>query len=179
MKSLLAVIGLVLLTGFGTVNAKDIYKYDLKNEKGEILSLSQFKGKTLLIVNIATKCGLTGQLDDLEKLYQQYKDKNFIILGIPSNDFLGQTPESNEEVVKFCRLKYGVSFPITAKEVVKGKTRHPLYTDLITASPTLGPEINWNFEKFLIDKNGKVQGRFNPKTVPLDKSLTSKIEEIL
>jgi len=155
----------------------DIYNFDLKNTKGELLSFKNFKGKTLLIVNIATRCGYTGQLDELESLYQKYKKKGLIIIGVPSNDFGSQTPESNKEVAKFCRLKYGVNFPLSSKVALRGNDKPELYSYLI--QKTGGREISWNFEKFLINSNGKVVSRFSSSTLPLSSRLDNAIKEAL
>jgi glutathione peroxidase len=151
--------------------------YDLKVEKtdGKKLALSTLKGKTVLFVNVATRCGYTGQLDDLEKLYKKYAEKNFVIVGIPSNDFGGQTPEGNKEVAKFCRLKYGVTFPLTAKTPVTGNDKPELVKLLLNGQP----DIRWNFEKFLVDKNGKIVKRFLSKVEPMSSELTKSIESIL
>jgi glutathione peroxidase len=153
----------------------DIYDLSLNKVDGEKLKLSELKGKAVLFVNVATRCGYTGQLDDLEKLYQKYKKKDFVIVGVPSNDFGGQTPEGDKEVGKFCRLKYGVTFPLTEKAVVLGPQKIDLFKKLVKK----GPEIRWNFEKFLVDKNGKLVGRFVSSVTPLSEELTKKIEGVL
>ncbi len=142
------------------------------------MDLKQYKGQPVLMVNIATQCGYTPQLDGLEKLYNQYKAKGFVVVGVPSNDFGSQTPESNEGVKKFCLLNYGVSFPLTEKVVVKGDQKHPLIANLISQSSDK-KEIGWNFEKFLIDKEGKLVERFSSSVKPEDKELTEKIASLL
>lgn len=152
-----------------------LYDYKVKLTNGEDLKLSNFKGKAFMVVNIATRCGYTGQLDDLEKLYQKFKGKDFTIIGIPSNDFGGQTPEGNKEVANFCRLKYGATFPITNKTVVKGPKKSELIGKLIKG----GDEIGWNFEKFLVDKKGKVVARFKSDIEPLSKELVQAINGAL
>ena len=149
-----------------------IYDFKLKSGDKEI-SLSDYKNKTIMIVNIATKCGYTPQLDVLEKLHKEYKDK-LVVIGIPSNDFAGQTPEGDKEVVKFCRLKYGVSFPLTPKSIVKGEKKIKVIDYLV--KQTRGEEIPWNFTKFLISKNGKTVKRFAPNVSPMDKKITSEIK---
>lgn len=149
-----------------------------KIKGGEIKISELTKGPTL-VVNIATKCGLTGQLDDLEKLYQKYKDNGFTLIGIPSNDFMGQTPEGNQEVADFCRLNYGVNFPLIKKMVVKGEEKSEFYRDLIKNSPHPDTEISWNFEKFLLNREGKVVGRFSPKTAPLNGDLEEQIQSLI
>ena len=150
------------------------YDLEIKSAKGEKLPLSQMQGKPALLVNIATKCGYTPQLDDLEKLSKKYAGK-ITIIGLPSNDFGGQTPEGNEKVAEFCRLNYGVSFPLTEKIKVVGDNKHPIYKFLIGE----GKEVGWNFEKFLVDKTGRVVNRFPSSTEPLSQNLTGAIDKLL
>ena len=161
-----------------SASAANFYDFKYTDTNKKELNFKDLKGKTVMIVNIATKCGFTGQLDDLEKLYQTYKNKNFIILGFPSNDFLAQAPEGSEEIANICRLKYGVTFPIFEKQVVKGDGKNELYKWLTTQKGYDG-EIGWNFVKFVIDKNGKVTARFTSKTDPLDKDVIKAIEEVI
>ena len=149
----------------------------IDGEKKET-TLGEYKGKPILVVNIATQCGYTKQLDGLEKIYAKYKPKGLVVLGIPSNDFGGQTPEGDADVKKFCKLRYGVTFPLTTKQVVKGDKKHPLISKLISADGK-STEIAWNFEKFLIDKNGKVVGRFSSKVEPESEELVKSIEKVL
>lgn len=173
MKILLSLILSFFM--FNIANANDIYSYNFKGaEKGEI-KLEDYKDHTVLFVNIATRCGYTGQLDGLEKLYQKYKDKKFVVVGLPSNDFGQQTPEENKEVAKFCRLKYGVSFPITEKLSVTGDQKHPLVGLLLKSTSTA--KVSWNFNKFLLNKKGKVVAHFPSSVAPEDKNLIQKIEE--
>lgn len=156
------------------VLASSLYSYQLKTIEGESFKLERYQGSPLMIVNIATRCGLTGQLDDLEKLYQKYKERGFKILAVPSNDFMGQTPEGNEEVANFCRLEYGVTFDLAEKEHVRGRDRHPLFTALREHG-----RISWNFTKFLVSKEGEVVAHFSPRVNPLSDEITSAIEELL
>lgn len=157
---------------------QDFYEFKYTDANKKEIKLSEFKGKTVMVVNIATRCGFTGQLDDIEKLYQKYKDKNFVVLGFPSNDFLGQSPESNEEIANFCRLKYGATFPIIEKQVVKGSGITPLYKWLTTQKGYEG-DIGWNFVKFIVNKEGKVVARFSSKVEPLDREVTNALEKVL
>jgi len=164
---------------------------------GDESSLAQFRGKVLLIVNVASKCGLTPQYEGLEKLYQYYRDKGFVIAGFPSNDFGGQEPGTSEEIHAFCSLNFGVDFPMFEKVTVVGEYKHPLYAALIAAqpkaimtgekpfaddlrkygiSPNPEPELLWNFEKFLVDRTGEVVARFAPDTDPFNPRLTEAIE---
>jgi glutathione peroxidase len=181
-----------------------IYEIPVQSISGEPTSLGAYRGKVLLVVNVASKCGLTPQYDALEKLYAQYEENGLAVLGFPANDFGGQEPGSNDEIATFCRATFGVNFPMFAKIAVTGEETHPLYKALITAAPKaagetraafrekltgfLGktgaspnpePGILWNFEKFLIDRQGKVVGRFSPEMVPDDPIIVAEIEAAL
>jgi glutathione peroxidase len=158
--------------------AGGVYQEQINSIGGKPMDLSQYKGKPVLFVNIATKCGYTPQLDGLETLYKEYKDQGFQVVGIPSNDFGGQTPEDNEGVKKFCKLNYGVTFPLTEKAVVKGDGKHPLVANLVEQSSDK-KEIGWNFEKFLVDKDGKLVERYGSSVKPEDKGLKDKIASLL
>ncbi|NCN95823.1 MAG: glutathione peroxidase, partial [Bdellovibrionales bacterium] len=127
---------------------------------------------------IATKCGYTKQLEGLEALYKKYKSKGLVVVGVPSNDFGGQTPENEGEVKSFCKLNYGVTFPLTEKVVVKGEKKHPLFKDLIAQSEG-AKEVSWNFEKFLLNRDGKVMARYLSKVTPESKELQKAIESLL
>ena len=152
------------------------YNLEANSIKGEGTKMDQFKGKKILIVNVASKCGLTSQYSDLEKLYQKYSEK-LIILGFPSNDFLRQEPESNEEIAKFCSSSYSVTFPLFEKTRVKGSKKHAIYQWLTDPKQNgwnkKGP--SWNFTKYLIDENGKLIKRFSPRTLPLSDEIISFI----
>lgn len=149
-------------------NLKSIYEFKVETISGDTLDLATLKGKKVLIVNTASKCGLTPQFEQLEALYQQYKDQNFVIIGFPSNDFMGQDPGTNEEIAEFCQLNYGVSFPMMAKVVVKGKDKHPLYQYLTEKAHNQIDDfdIEWNFQKFLINENGTIDKVVSPRTLP-------------
>ncbi len=149
------------------VDESKLYSFTVKNAKGEDVKLSDYKNKTLLIVNVASKCGFTKQYEGLEKLYAQYKDKNFVILGFPSNQFLSQEPGTDAEIQQFCKLTYGVDFPVFAKVEVNGDNAIPLYKWL-TGLEKFSGKISWNFNKFLVNKNGEVVKRFDSKTKPED-----------
>ena len=145
----------------------EFYQLKAKKPNGEILEMKNFKGKNVLIVNTATKCGLAPQFEGLEALHQKYKDKGLVVLGFPSAQFMNQEPETNETVEQACRINHGVSFQLTEKVDVNGKNEHPVYTYLKSKKGSfLGSKIKWNFTKFLIDKNGKVVGRYAPTTKP-------------
>jgi len=158
-----------------------IYDFEMTNIDGNKVSLSQFKDKVVLIVNTASKCGLTPQYKELQEIYDKYKDQGFIILGFPANNFREQEPGSNAEIKKFCTLNYGVTFPMFAKISVKGEDIHPLYRFLTSeeTDPQFAGEIRWNFDKFLIDKKGKIINRFHPKITPSDPKLVKTIEKAL
>ncbi len=151
----------------------------LKTIKGDDASLADYAGKVLLVVNVASKCGLTPQYEGLEKLYSDYKDQGLVVLGFPANEFAGQEPGSNEEIVTFCTTNFGVDFPMFEKIVVKGEDKHPLYAELIAQSDTPDAEVQWNFEKFLVSRDGHVVRRFSPKTEPGDPELIAAIEATL
>jgi glutathione peroxidase len=145
-----------------------IYDFAVKNNKGQEITMQEFRGKVLLIVNTASQCGLTPQYEALEALFQKYQNQGFMILGFPCNQFGAQEPGTEKEILEFCSLNYGVSFPIFAKIEVNGSNTHPLFAFLKSEAPGfLGSEaIKWNFTKFLVDKNGKVVERFAPTTKP-------------
>ncbi|OLN21514.1 glutathione peroxidase [Domibacillus antri] len=170
-----------------------IYDFSAVAMNGKEISLSDYRGKTVLIVNTASQCGFTFQFEDLQRLYDRYKEKDFIILGFPCNQFANQEPDDNDKVQSFCMLKYGVSFPMFQKINVRDDNAHPLFTYLAAAKPfegfdtshpvakvlipllnekhpeyLIGNSIKWNFTKFLIDKNGNVVKRFEPTTDPID-----------
>lgn len=156
-----------------------IYDIPLKKINGEEVNLEQYKGKVLLIVNTASKCGFTPQFEGLEKLFKKYEDKGLVILGFPSNQFLHQDPGSNDEISEFCSLNYGVTFPMFAKIDVNGADTHPLYATLKkSAKGLMGSEkVKWNFTKFLVNKEGQVVKRFPPTTEP--SKLVPVIEKLL
>ena len=145
------------------------------------VALSSYKGKVMLVVNVASKCGFTGQYEGLEKLYETYREQGLVVLGFPANDFLKQEPGTNEEIKQFCTLTYGVTFPMFAKIAVKGKDIHPLYAYL--TSPVTNPghsgAISWNFNKFLVGRDGAILARFGSRTKPGDKDLVAAIEAAL
>ena len=156
------------------INVSDV---KVKTMDGQEKSISDFKGKVLLIVNVASKCGYTPQYEGLEKIYEKYKDKGFEILAFPCNDFGGQEPGTNEEIQSFCKTTYNVTFPLFDKVKVLGGDKAPLYSKLIGFEPA--GDISWNFEKFLIDKNGNVVGRYKSKVKPESEELTTAIEKLL
>lgn len=155
-----------------------IYDFKVKDNLGKEISLENYKGKTLIIVNTASKCGLTPQFEDLEFLYKKYKNENFEILGFPCNQFAKQELNSNNEIQEFCQLNYGVTFKVFDKINVNGENAHPLYKYLKKEkSGIFGGSIKWNFTKFLIDKNGNVVERYAPTDSPL--KMEEKIKELI
>jgi len=157
----------------------EIYTIPVTTITGEVQKLDDYSDKVILIVNVASKCGFTRQYDGLEKLYKKYKEKGFVVLGFPCNQFGGQEPGTNTEIANFCRLNYGVSFPMFAKIDVNGENAHPLYVYLRKTLPA-GKEngdIQWNFTKFLVDKNGVVKHRFPSSVTPAE--IEDEIEKLL
>ncbi|HWE54949.1 MAG TPA: glutathione peroxidase [Acidimicrobiales bacterium] len=148
---------------------------------GGPLDLDQFAGKATLVVNVASKCGLTPQYAGLEELHERYKDRGFSVLGVPCNQFAGQEPGSAEEIAGFCSTTYGVTFPMTEKVDVNGENRHPLYAELTEQADADGEagDVKWNFEKFLIGPDGNIAGRFRPQVTPEAPELISAIEAVL
>ncbi|MBC8065976.1 MAG: glutathione peroxidase [Chlorobia bacterium] len=159
--------------------ANSVYDFTKKDIDGKPVKLEKFKGKVLLVVNVASKCGLTPQYDGLQKLYTSYKAKGFEVLGFPANEFGNQEPGSNKEIKEFCVAKHHVTFPMFEKIVVKGQGIDPLYEFLISHSDRPKDDIEWNFAKFLVGKDGKVIKRFNPQTKPDDAELVKAIEAAL
>lgn len=187
----LLVVGLVsgiyaLFTGkdkitYDTKGNKTIYQFSLNTLQGKPKKLDEYKGKVLLIVNVASKCGLTPQYAELENIYKEYKGKGLEILGFPANNFLGQEPGNSQDIIEFCQINYGVSFDMFEKISVKGDDIHPLY-QFLTAKKLNGQldaPIKWNFQKFLIDKNGKVVASFEPSVKVNEKQVLSAINKEL
>jgi glutathione peroxidase len=155
-----------------------LYDVPISSLDGSPSSLAPYQGKALLLVNVASKCGLTPQYEGLERLQKKYGEKGFSVLGFPCNQFAGQEPGSAEEIAEFCSNTYGVSFPLFEKVDVNGEGRHPIYGELTEVSDAEGNagDIQWNFEKFLVSPAGEVIGRFRPRTDPEDPALVSAIE---
>lgn len=155
-----------------------IYQFTVKDITGNDFDLAQFKGKKVLIVNTASKCGLTPQYKELEALYKKYKDHNFVIIGFPANNFKNQESGTNEEIAQFCEINYGVTFPMMEKISVKGDDMHPLYKFLTQKSLNgiEDSEVQWNFQKYLIGTDGKLEKVISPRTKPDDKEIIKWIE---
>ena len=152
--------------------------FKMKCLDGKDMDLSQYQGKVVLIVNVASQCGYTPQYKGLQQIYDKYKDEGLVVLGVPANEFGRQEPGTNEEIAKFCESKYGVTFPMTQKVVVKGRGMTPLYQYLTSkeTDPKFGGDIKWNFTKFLVGRNGEVVSRFEPKVTPESKEMTEAVE---
>ncbi|MGA8443408.1 MAG: glutathione peroxidase [Candidatus Sulfotelmatobacter sp.] len=160
--------------------AAGFYTFTLNSIDGKPAPLADYKGKVILVVNVASQCGYTPQYSALESIYEKYKDQGFVILGFPANNFGAQEPGTNEEIKTFCTRKYSVTFPIYAKISVKGSDQAPLYAYLTKdTEPAIRGDIKWNFTKFLIDRNGQVIQRFEPAVTPDSKEVVSAIEKQL
>lgn len=190
--AIIAVIGLltVLAYRYGMifnptpsepVSAGSIYDFSLKDIDGNEVKLEKFKGNVLLIVNTASRCGYTPQYEALQAVYERFKDKGFYVLGFPANNFMGQEPGSDKEIKEFCTLRYNVTFPMFSKISVTGSDQHPLYRFLTNkkTNPEFSGDITWNFNKFLISRDGKIIGRFGSKDKPDDPVVISAIENAL
>lgn len=184
MKYFTFIITLFILTmenlqAQNNADNQTIYQFTVEDINGKPFALADLKGKKVMIVNTASKCGLTPQYKELEALYQQYKDRDFIIIGFPANNFLGQEPGSNEQIASFCSINYGVTFPMMSKISVKGKNMHPLY-QFLTQKSKNGVEdskVKWNFQKYLIGRDGKLERVIDPKTLPSSDEVKQWIEK--
>lgn len=164
----------MLATILSAQTPKNLYSFVVEDINGKSYDLSQLKGKKVLIVNTASKCGFTPQYEELEKLYQMYKGDNFIVIGFPANNFMKQEPGTNNEIAEFCQLNYGVSFPMMAKISVKGNDIHPLYKWLTTQTES---DVQWNFQKYMIDEDGSIAGWVNSRTKPFDEKIINWIKQ--
>ncbi|MDA3823054.1 MAG: glutathione peroxidase [Bacteroidales bacterium] len=171
-------ISAFLLIAFTTINAqKSFYDFTVKDINGEDFKLSQFKGKKVLVVNTASKCGLTPQYEGLQELYDTYGGDDFEIIGFPANNFAKQEPGTNEEIAEFCEANYAIAFPMMGKLSVKGDDQHPLYKWLTSESENglEDSKVTWNFQKYMIDEEGKLVGHFAPQTKPQNNKLVEWI----
>jgi glutathione peroxidase len=180
-KSLLILISLIMFSFFETANAKyekSFFDLSIKSIDNKIINLSEYTGQTVLLVTVASKCGFTKQYTDLQTLYEKYKEKDFIVLGVPSNQFGGQEPGSNKEIKDFCETNFNITFPITNKIDVKGNNAHIIYK---WAKENHGNSTvpKWNFHKILINKKGKIQDTFNSFVKPLSDKIIKEIELVL
>lgn len=161
-----------------SVSGNSLHQFSVKDIRGNLFSFKSLQGKKVLIVNTASKCGLTPQYEQLQELYLRYKNKNFEIIGFPSNDFLWQEPGSNSEIEQFCSLNYGVTFPIMDKVSVKGNAIHDVYQFLTKKSmnKVMDSSVSWNFQKYLLDENGVLVKMIDPKTLPTSPEIVNWIE---
>lgn len=163
------------------VKEKGMYEFTMKDIDGNDVSLEKYKGNVVMLVNVASRCGLTPQYEGLQAIYDKYKDRGFTVLGFPANNFMGQEPGTEAEIKEFCSLNYNVGFPMFSKISVKGTDQHPLYRFLThpETNPGFDGDITWNFEKFLADRDGKIVARFSPRTIPTDAEVIEKLEAAL
>lgn len=158
---------------------RSLYDFELDRIDGEPQSLADYRGQVVMLVNVASKCGYTSQYEGLEALYDKYREQGFVVLGFPANDFGGQEPGTNAEIAEFCRATWAVDFPMFEKITVKGEGQHPLYAYLTSQPAPIGGEIEWNFQKFLVDRDGRIVERLSPRTRPRDPAVVEKIEALL
>ena len=179
MKTHNLLLAFLLILGTSGFAQKNFHSFKTKTIDGTEFDLASLKGKKVLVVNTASKCGLTPQYKDLEALYQKYKDDNFIIIGFPANNFMGQEPGTNEEIAEFCEINYAVTFPMMSKISVKGKDQDPIYTWLTSKSQNgkVDAEVSWNFQKFMIDENGNMVDFASPKEKPFTDKIVQWIEK--
>ena len=170
-----------LATGAEEQKMKSVYDFAMKDIDGKDVKLHQFHGKVALIVNVASQCGYTPQYAGLQAVYQKYKDKGLVVLGFPANNFGAQEPGADAEIKSFCTSKYNVTFPMFSKISVKGADKHPFYQFLTAkeSDPQFAGEITWNFNKFLVGKDGKILARFDSKDAPDSEKVTQAIEQAL
>lgn len=184
MKNLFIYIALFLFTNIVTSQnevamEKTIYQFKVRDIQGNIFDFEKLKGKKIMIVNTASKCGLTSQYRGLQKLYDQYKDSGFVIVGFPANDFLWQEPGTNKQIAAFCEKNYGVTFPMMSKITVKGSEMHPLYQFLTQVSQNgfKSSSVSWNFQKYLIGTDGRLEKIITPRTAPMSEEVVNWVEE--
>jgi len=173
-----AILSVLLLFAFTGAETQTVYSFKVTDINGKEFDFATLKGKKIMIVNTASECGLTPQYEQLEKMYTTYKDKNFVIVGFPANDFMKQEPGTNAEIATFCKANYGVTFPMMSKISVKGDDMHPLYK-FLTTKELNGLEdshVKWNFQKYLIDESGKLVRVVPPGTLPDDASIVAWVE---
>lgn len=178
MKKLLFILTFLISTATLVQAQKSFHEFKTKTLFGEDFDFSTLKGKKILVVNTASKCGLTPQYKDLEALYNKYKDQGFVVIGFPANNFMNQEPGTADEIAEFCEINYGVTFPMMQKVSVKGKDQDPIYAWLTSKSKNgkLDSEVKWNFQKYLIDENGRLVDVIPPKEKPDSEKIISWIE---
>jgi glutathione peroxidase len=156
-----------------------VLDFKMRSLQGPERDLSEFRGDVVMIVNVASRCGLTPQYKGLQQLFDRYRERGFVVLGFPANDFRGQEPGTDAEIREFCKANYGVTFPMFSKIQVTGEGIHPLYQRLTAQPEPVGGPVQWNFQKYLVDRSGNVVARFGPRTEPLDAALVARLEALL
>ena len=181
MRKLILILMLCVACASLSAEPKSIYDFTLRSIDGPPVRLKSYSGKVVLLVNVASKCGFTPQYAALESLYEKYKDKGLVIVGVPANNFMSQEPGTDEEIKKFCSNKYNVTFPMMSKVSVLGDDKTPLYVFLTgkDTDPQFAGDIKWNFTKFLFDRNGNPVARFEPNVTPDSPQVTAAIESAL
>jgi glutathione peroxidase len=181
MRKLIFILMLCVACASLSAEPKSIYDFTMKTIDGDHVSLKNYQGKVVLLVNVASKCGFTPQYAALESLYEKYKDRGLVIVGVPANNFMSQEPGTDEEIKKFCSNKYNVTFPMMSKVSVLGDDKTPLYVFLTgkDSDPQFAGDIKWNFTKFLFDRNGNPVARFEPNVTPDSPQVTAAIESAL
>ncbi len=180
VRHLISLVGVIVLGAMPLLADSGVYNFTLSSIDGNPTPLSTYKGKVVLLVNVASRCGYTPQYSALESLYEKYKDQGLVILGFPANNFGAQEPGTNAEIKNFCSTKYNVSFPMFSKVSVKGDDTTPLYQFLTQkANPAVAGEIKWNFTKFLVDRSGRVVARFEPAVTPDSPEVVAAVEKLL
>ena len=174
MKSILVVLTLLISGSLWAQTEANFFSFTVKDIQGDDFPLSQLKGKKVLVVNTASKCGFTPQYEDLEKLYETYKNQDFVIIGFPANNFMKQEPGTNDEIAEFCQKNYGVTFPMMSKISVKGDDIHPLYKWLTESTDS---NVKWNFQKYMIDPDGTISGYVLSKVKPFDDQIITWIKK--
>lgn len=178
LKSLLiAILGVFYMVDNVQAEVSSVYEIEAASIDGAPVRLADYKGKVLLIVNVASRCGYTPQYEGLQELYDTYKEQGLVVLGFPSNDFGGQEPGTESEIKSFCSSKFGANFPMFSKVMVVGESKHPVYRFLTQS--TGGKEVAWNFEKFLVDRTGHVIGRFPSSVTPTSEQLVTEVRKAL
>lgn len=180
MKTGILLFATLFISTFMTKD-NSVHQFTMKNIEGKDVSLADYKGKAIMIVNVASKCGYTPQYEDLQKLYEKYADRDFVILGFPANNFMGQEPGTNAEIQSFCKKNYGVTFPMFSKISVKGNDQAELYKFLTKKerNGVMDSKVKWNFQKYLLDKEGVLTAKFAPGDKPLDDEIISAIEKLI
>jgi len=184
-----ALVGIVVLAACSALAAEeasiepaadaDVLSFVVEGIEGEEVDLERYRGKVVLIVNTASECGLTPQYAGLQSLYETYEDEGFVVLGFPSNDFMGQEPGSEAEILEFCTGEYGVTFPMFSKVKVRGEEKHPLYAKLTGQPDPVGGAVQWNFQKYLVDRSGNVVAMYSPRVAPGAEEVRERVEGLL